>query len=792
MSSKESSVTQPDLKAAGRFAACITGDKGAAVTFQVFKDRKGDGFPWHDHGTLKELAPRLVRAQQNDCGVFLTINRTDGEGREADNVTHALASFLDMDGAPLPERFEVEPHLINETSPGRFHVFWLIKPDEDLARFRAMQARLAAYYGGDPTIHDPSRVMRVPGFWHMKGKPFQVRAVKTCSFEQAELDGLNRYTFAELEDAHPCEFAVPELRSKATRVVEPAHGFDNSADIKQAIRYLVNDAPPAIQGESGDKRTFETACMLRDFGLSEGMALELMEEHYNPRCEPRWETADDAPRQDRLSTKVRNAFNHASGDAGAKSVVGEFDAADEEAAPDEESENAWMEGGDVSISTEMSLVELRGLKINSNTSKAADTFDNALAAVYACGLAPAFNELKQNVVFATKEIPWPEDYGRVLTDHVERLARTYLINKYQGVDYVPSKDHLHEAIMTIAYGNKFNPVLEYLDSLKWDGTPRVARLFSDYFNCGDDAYVRGVSKAFMIGAVRRMRRPGCKFDTMPVLKSPQGWLKSSAVRVLFGGDWYSDAELGNLAGKDSALALRGIWVQEFAEIDAIARADSNTLKAFISRATDRIREPYGRVVEDSPRRCVFVGTVNEGGYLKDSTGARRFWPLDVRKPIDAAKLTRDRDQLWAEAAALEAAGESLELPRELWHDAGERQAAQSSADPWADTLRSFVGQRKAAYERADAADADAGEDGEGLPILPPDRVHSSELFDALGIAIKDQTKDKSQRLRVVMESLVGWHYYRAVRVGDAVSSGYTRERLAIKVRPKMSSDSLQQ
>jgi predicted P-loop ATPase len=248
--------------------------------------------------------------------------------------------------------------------------------------------------------------------------------------------------------------------------------------------------------------------------------------------------------------------------------------------------------------------------------------------------------------------------------------------------------------------------------------------------------------------------------------------------VLFGDDWYSDAELGDLAGKDAALGLRGIWVHEFAEIDTLARQATGTLKRFLSSATDRIREPYGRVVEDSPRRCVFVGTVNEGGYLKDSTGGRRFWPLEVRKPIDVAKIARDRDQLWAEAAALEAAGESLELPRELWAMAGERQAEQTSGDPWADTLRGFLGQRKAVYERADAADADAGEDGEGLPILPPDRVHSSELYDALGIAVKDQTKDKAQRLRTVMESVVGWHYRRVVRVGEAVSSGYTREHLA--------------
>jgi hypothetical protein len=400
-------------------------------------------------------------------------------------------------------------------------------------------------------------------------------------------------------------------------------------------------------------------------------------------------------------------------------------------------DTAWLEGG-ASTSTEISRVESRGLKLNKQ-SVATDTYENALCAVVQSKLSPAWDELKQNVIFRTDNLPWDESYGRILNDHVSRLIRMYFVNLHQGVAFSPSKDNLFEALMTIAYGDKFNPVRDYLDSLKWDGTERVAQLFPHYFKCGDDAYTRAVSRCFMIAAVRRMRKPGCKFDTMPILRSPQGWLKSTAVKMLFGAQWYSDADLGSLRDKDSAMKLRGIWVQEFAEMESLTRSETGTLKAFCSRATDRQRDPYGRIVEDAPRRCVFVSTVNEGGYLKDSTGARRFWPLEVAAPIDVARIAADRDQLWAEAAALEAQGASDVLPRELWPVAAQRQAEQTSDDPWADTLQAFLGRRAADFK------ADRADDDYDTSPLPPDRVHTEELFSELRIDVADRTKDKAQR-----------------------------------------------
>lgn len=423
------------------------------------------------------------------------------------------------------------------------------------------------------------------------------------------------------------------------------------------------------------------------------------------------------------------------------------------------------------------------LKVHPKTSIAPDTPKNALRAVNGSGLGPRFDELKQRVVL-TGDLPWGEGYGRVLTDKVLLLARTWLMEQRQGNDYQPSKENVQDAITTVAYYHKFNPILDYLDGLTWDGTARVERLFTDGFPCGDDAYVRAVSRCFMVGAVARQRRPGCKLDTMPVVKGPQGSLKSTGFRDLFSPDWFSDAELGDLRSKDSAMNLEGVWVHEFAELAGLRAGDMDVLKAFMSRAADRYRAPYGRTVEDHPRRAVFVGTVNEGGYLSDPTGGRRFWPLEMAEGsmVDLGWIAANRDQLWAEADALFESGVGHVLPEELWTMAAERQADETVDDPWADTIASLIAIRERARADFEAGTGDyAVETFEGhevQPMLrepaPADRVHTRDILHHLGLDDDRQTRAHTQRVRRVMEAL-GWRYRRGLRVGDRVGAGYVRE-----------------
>jgi len=222
----------------------------------------------------------------------------------------------------------------------------------------------------------------------------------------------------------------------------------------------------------------------------------------------------------------------------------------------------------------------------------------------------------------------------------------------QGLKRV-GKDCVHDAVQARARANAYHPLREEIESTPWDGIKRIEKFAVTHLGCDDTAYNTGIACMFLISMVARVFDPGCQCDHMVIFEGPQGILKSSALRALASEKYFSD-QLPDLSHKDSSQHLRDKWLLEISEMHTFDKADTNKLKAYVTRRVERYRPPYGRVEVTEPRQCVFAGTMNPiggAGYLRDPTGGRRFWGLEVAtiKPIDIRAIKNERGQLFAEA-----------------------------------------------------------------------------------------------------------------------------------------------
>jgi predicted P-loop ATPase len=268
--------------------------------------------------------------------------------------------------------------------------------------------------------------------------------------------------------------------------------------------------------------------------------------------------------------------------------------------------------------------------------------------------------------------------------------------------FLPTREFFYTVVQDAARRNSFHPVRDYLDGLSWDGVKRIDRWLIQYGGADDTEYVRAVSALTLVAAVRRIRKPGCKFDEMLVLESPQGHEKSKALAILAVKDsWFSDDLPLNADSKKSIEQMRGRWIIEAADMSGMRKATIEHLKAFLARQIDRARMSYDRLPTEMRRQCIIVGTTNDAIYLKDQTGNRRFWPVKVGT-IDTEALRRDRDQIWAEAAAREKTGGSIRLDKTLWDAAAKEQQQRTVDEPWREQIQDVLGDLQGKLRAADA------------------------------------------------------------------------------------------
>ena len=257
-----------------------------------------------------------------------------------------------------------------------------------------------------------------------------------------------------------------------------------------------------------------------------------------------------------------------------------------------------------------------------------------------------YNQFKCSIDVVGK-LPWKQIKSG-WSDADMACAKLYFERVYKIWSPLKFKD----ALLAVTSSERvYHPIKEYFKTLKWDKVSRLDTLLVDYLGAKDNIFVREVTRKTFCAAVTRIFEPGKKFDSILVLCGPQGIGKSTLFSKL-GKEWYSDSlSLCDMKDKTAAEKLQGYWLLELGELAGIKKVDVEVIKSFISRTDDKFRKAYGVNVESNPRSNIIVGTTNsEGGFLRDITGNRRFWPVMVSgnsnlKPWDL----KDVDQIWAEA-----------------------------------------------------------------------------------------------------------------------------------------------
>lgn len=327
---------------------------------------------------------------------------------------------------------------------------------------------------------------------------------------------------------------------------------------------------------------------------------------------------------------------------------------------------------------------------------------------------------------------WSDHYSTLLLDWLQRHDLQ-----------VQSVNTVNQAAESVAREHSYHPIRDYLSALTWDRRPRVCTWLNDYLGVPHDIYSHGVGRVFLLAAVSRVMEPGCKYDYCLILEGPQGTRKSTALRTLT-EPWFAESTY-QLGSMNSILSMRGILLLELPELSALEKISVSIIKQAISCQTDRVRVPYGRHVIDLPRECVFAGTSNLDTYLHDETGGRRFLPVKtgLAAPINIPALSRDRDQLWAEAVTLYHASEVqcyLESDY-LARQAEREQRARYQPDSWEGMIEEWL-----------------------MRTCKIQISLETVLTDVISLSVKEQKRNDMMRAAACMRAL-GWERFRE-RAGD--------------------------
>lgn len=639
----------PDLDMARRYLAALD-PNASAFSFSTFPDAGQNIAATVSHGTLDALADKLASLNARGCGVFVTVNATDLKGRKKANIVRIRAVWQE-DDAGFAGALPLFPSIVVQSSPGKLHRYWSVdglKLDEH----RPIMERMVRDFGSDKNAKDEARVLRVPGFYHCKGEPRLV--------ELLEASGII-YDGAEIVEAFP-----------PWRETLQARQYQRPAPTQAEELEKVRAALGHVSADSYDEWYRIGAILQKSFGEA-GRALW---DEWSASSGSKFKVAS----QDRKWRDLADIHKLNLGTIFYKARQSGFRFSQQKAAATARVYEQRQE--EKPKLAETITPDIADLWQRDDKQQLLKNRHNALLAFKNMGI-----KLSHDAFAQENRIEGLEDHGPHLNDAAMRALYLLVWDEY-GLKF--RKEDLDAIIREACWRNRFHPVRDYLDGLAWDGVERIDEWLITYGGAPDTPLIRAYGRLFLIAAVRRVRQPGCKFDEMLVLEGIEGVNKSTAMRVMAGDEWFSDDAPFGAAARDVIERIRGRWIVECAELDAMRKSEVTAVKRFLSSQADASTMKYERETTKARRQCVFVGTTNEAAYLLSSTGNRRFWPVPV-KGFDIDCLARDRDQLWAEAAYWEAKGASTRLPKELYASGHEEQEKRRITDPWADLLQDAFG-----------------------------------------------------------------------------------------------------
>ena len=363
-----------------------------------------------------------------------------------------------------------------------------------------------------------------------------------------------------------------------------------------------------------------------------------------------------------------------------------------------------------------------------------------------------------------KPIGYDRSPSSSMTDTDMKYIRLYLEENYD----LTSEKKIIDAADLAAHQNSYHPVRDYLNSLTWDGTERIRYCLHHFLGAEADEYTFQALRLFLLGAIHRAFRPGCKFEVMLCLVGGQGAGKSTFFRLLAGKDeWFSD-DLRKLDDENVYRKLQGHWIIEMSEMIATANAKSiEEIKSFLSRQKEVYKIPYETHPADRLRQCVFGGTSNAMDFLPlDRSGNRRFLPVQVCPEQAEVHILEDEaasrvylQQVWAEAMTIyRAGGWKLTFSPEMVCYLKEHQKDFMPEDTKAGMIQAF------------------------LDSYTGDTVCSKQLYkEALNHAFDEPKQWEIREINEIMNQCVtGWTYFSNPRsfAGYGRQKGWERERAA--------------